>query len=424
MNIIDIINKKRLKAELSKEEIEYVVTNFINGNIKDYQMSSLLMAITINGMNFSETLNLTDAMLRSGDILDLSDINGVVVDKHSTGGVGDKVTFILSPLLASLDIKVAKMSGRSLGYTGGTVDKLESIKGFNINLKEGEFINQINNISLAVSSATKNLAPADKKIYALRDVTSTVSSIPLIASSIMSKKLACNADIICIDVKVGNGALIKTKNEAIKLAHTLIDIGKHYKKEVYCLLTNMNQPLGLAVGNSLEIKEAIDALKGSGCKDLMEVVYSLASIIISKVKKISIEEAFKLAYENIVNNKAYLKFLEFVEAQNGVLEFEDAKNVLTIISDKKGYINNIDAYKVAKTCLEIGGLRENKEDVIDYSVGVVLNKKVGDVVSKGDVLARIYYNEDKPDIEFFKECFEISEIKKVADSTIYGLVSM
>lgn len=424
MNIIDIIDKKRLKKELSKEEIDYVVTNFIDGNIKDYQMSSLLMAITINGMNFSETLHLTDAMLKSGDILDLSNVSGVVVDKHSTGGVGDKVTFILSPLLASLGIKVAKMSGRSLGYTGGTIDKLESIKGFNVSLSDDEFINQVNDISIAVSGATKNLAPADKKIYALRDVTGTVSSIPLIASSIMSKKLASNADIIVIDVKVGSGALIKTKKEAIKLARTLIDIGKHYNKDVYCLLTNMSQPLGLAIGNTLEVKEAIDALKGSGCKDLMEVVYAIASTVISKVKNISLTDAFKLAYENISNNKAYLKFLEFVNAQGGDINLEESKNILSIISDKDGYINNIDAYIVAKTCLLIGGLRENKEDEIDYSVGVVLNKKVGDYVKKGDVLARIYYNSFTPDVELFKSSFDIADEKINNEPTIYGLIGM
>lgn len=312
MNIKEIINKKRLNKELTKEEISYAVNGFVDGSVADYQMSALLMAITINGMTFLETLNLTDCMLKSGEILDLSKIDGVVVDKHSTGGIGDKVTIILAPLLASLGIKVAKMSGRGLGYTGGTIDKLEGIDGFNVSLDEDKFINQVNNINIAITQATANLDIADKKIYALRDVTATVDSIALIASSIMSKKLASNADLIVIDVKVGKGALMKTKKDAIKLAHYLIDIGKHYNKKVICLLTNMNQPLGYCVGNKLEIKESIEALKGKGAQDLMEVVYSIASIIISNVKNISIKQAYKLALTNIENNKAYTTFKKFV----------------------------------------------------------------------------------------------------------------
>ena len=257
MNIKEIITKKRNGNKLSCDEINYVVKGYVDDDIKDYQMSALLMAICFNGMDFEETLNMTDSMLKTGITLDLSSINGTVVDKHSTGGIGDKVTLILAPLLASLDIKVAKMSGRGLGYTGGTIDKLESIPNFNVSLADNEFIKQVNDIGVAITSASKDIDIADKKIYALRDATSTVESIPLIASSIMSKKLASNADIIVIDVKVGRGALIKNKEDAIKLSHYLIDIGAHYNKKVFCLLTNMNEPLGHNVGNKLEVIEAI-----------------------------------------------------------------------------------------------------------------------------------------------------------------------
>ena len=391
MNIKEIINKKRLNKELTKEEISYAVNGFVDGSVADYQMSALLMAITINGMTFLETLNLTDCMLKSGEILDLSKIDGVVVDKHSTGGIGDKVTIILAPLLASLGIKVAKMSGRGLGYTGGTIDKLEGIDGFNVSLDEDKFINQVNNINIAITQATANLDIADKKIYALRDVTATVDSIALIASSIMSKKLASNADLIVIDVKVGKGALMKTKKDAIKLAHYLIDIGKHYNKKVICLLTNMNQPLGYCVGNKLEIKESIEALKGKGAQDLMEVVYSIASIIISNVKNISIKQAYKLALTNIENNKAYTTFKKFVHEQNGTLDkFKIDANYVDIVSDKSGFVKEIDALEIGKISLNLGAGRLNKDDFIDYNVGIKLFKKVNDSVEKGDVLGRIY----------------------------------
>ncbi len=423
MNIIEIINKKRLNDVLSKEEINYVINSFIKDEIKDYQMSALLMAITINGMNFDETLFLTDAMLKSGDRLDFSGIDGLIVDKHSTGGIGDKVTLILAPLLASLNIKVAKMSGRSLGYTGGTIDKLESIKNFNVNLSNTDFMNQVNEINLAIASPSSNLDIADKKIYALRDVTATVSSIPLIASSIMSKKLASNADFIVIDIKIGAGALIKTKKEAIKLAHVLINIGKHYQKNVSCILTNMNQPLGYAIGNGLEIKESIDALNGNGAKDLMEVVYSIASIIISKAKNIDLKSAFNEAYQSIQNKKAYNKFLEFVARQNGdIKNIEVANDIEAVISDETGYIIGIDADKIGKLVLELGALRLNSDDIIDHSVGIVLSKKVGDFVTKGEVLGRIYKNKKSIDLNDFKECFTFDKTYNNKDKTIYGMI--
>ncbi len=422
MNIKEIINKKRLNKELTKEEISYAVNGFVDGSVADYQMSALLMAITINGMTFLETLNLTDCMLKSGEILDLSKIDGVVVDKHSTGGIGDKVTIILAPLLASLGIKVAKMSGRGLGYTGGTIDKLEGIDGFNVSLDEDKFINQVNNINIAITQATANLDIADKKIYALRDVTATVDSIALIASSIMSKKLASNADLIVIDVKVGKGALMKTKKDAIKLAHYLIDIGKRYNKKVICLLTNMNQPLGYCVGNKLEIKESIEALKGKGAQDLMEVVYSIASIIISNVKNISIKQAYKLALTNIENNKAYTTFKKFVHEQNGTLDkFKIDANYVDIVSDKSGFVKEIDALEIGKISLNLGAGRLNKDDFIDYNVGIKLFKKVNDRVEKGDVLGRIYYNSETFNFNDLKKCFKFSD-KKVNCETIYGKI--
>ena len=286
MTILDVINKKRLKKELTREEIQFAVNGYVEGTVEDYQMSSLLMAIVLNGMNDREIVDLTDIMINSGDVIDLSKIEGIIVDKHSTGGVGDKVTLVLGPLLASLGIKIAKMSGRGLGHTGGTIDKLESIEGFNVSIEEDKFINQVNDINIAIASQTGNLVPADKKIYALRDVTGTVESIPLIASSIMSKKIASGADIIMLDVKVGSGALMKTLEDAKKLAETMVKIGKAYRKPTICLITNMDEPLGYAIGNALEVEESINTLKGNGPNDLLEVVITLCSIIIGAVKKI------------------------------------------------------------------------------------------------------------------------------------------
>ena len=422
MNIRDIINKKRLKEELTKEEIFYAVNSYINGDTKDYQMSALLMAITINGMTHSEILNLTDVMLKSGEVLNFDDIDGIIADKHSTGGVGDKVTIILAPLLASLGINVAKMSGRGLGYTGGTIDKLESIPGFNVNLKTEDFLEQIKNIKIAVSGAGENLDIADKKIYALRDVTATVESIPLIASSIMSKKLASNADIIVIDAKVGIGALMKNKKDAIKLAKTLTEIGKHYNKKVFCILTNMNQPLGYTVGNKLEVIESVEALKGNGAKDLMDVVYSIASIIVSEAKNITLEEAFVKISENIENNNAYLKFEEFVKYQGGNLDFNLDADKSIIKSNKRGYINFIDAMKIAKLAFKLGSGRENKEDSIDYDVGIKLLKKVGDYIEKGEDLGEIYYNKNEISDSEFLDCFKIDDNKEKEEEIIYGML--
>ena len=422
MNIKEIITKKRNGNKLSCDEINYVVKGYVDDDIKDYQMSALLMAICFNGMDFEETLNMTDSMLKTGITLDLSSINGTVVDKHSTGGIGDKVTLILAPLLASLDIKVAKMSGRGLGYTGGTIDKLESIPNFNVSLADNEFIKQVNDIGVAITSASKDIDIADKKIYALRDATSTVESIPLIASSIMSKKLASNADIIVIDVKVGRGALIKNKKDAIKLSHYLIDIGAHYNKKVFCLLTNMNEPLGHNVGNKLEVIEAIDALRGNGARDLMEVVYSIASIMVSEVKKVSLDDACGMCIEAINNDSAYNKFVEFVNRQNGdITNLECNSKTVTVYSDHEGYIKEIDALKIGEISLELGAGRINKEDSIDYDVGISLNKKVGDYVDKGDILATVFYNDEEVDTNKFKDCFKFS-LDKVKKDTIIGMI--
>lgn len=423
MNIVDIINKKRLNGELTREEIEFAINGYLDGSVMDYQMSSLLMAIVLNGMTDKETINLTDIMLKSGDILDLSEIDGLIVDKHSTGGVGDKVTLVLGPLLASLGIKIAKMSGRGLGHTGGTIDKLESIEGFNVNLSEEEFIEQVNKINIAIVSQTGNLVPADKKIYALRDVTGTVESIPLIASSIMSKKLASSADIIIIDVKVGNGALMKSEADARKLAHLMVKIGKAYRKPVICLLTNMNEPLGLAIGNSLEVNEAIDTLKGNGPSDLLEVVITLASIIVGAVKKISSEDARNVLFKQLNNGEAYNKFKELVEYQGGNINgIYVSDKVFSIKSEKAGYINKINALKLGEIAKIIGAGRNTLEEDIDYEVGLVLNKKVGDYVEKDEELIKVYLNSKDVSINQILECFTIEDELKEQENLIIDII--
>lgn len=412
MNIIDIIENKKNNKELSYEEIKYSIDNFLNGNIKDYQMSSLLMAIVLNGMTDNETINLTKIMIDSGEIIDLSKINGIVVDKHSTGGVGDKTTLVLVPLVASLGVKVAKMSGRGLGHTGGTIDKLESIEGFKVTLTDEQFIDQVNKIGCAVISQTKNIVPADKKLYALRDVTGTTESIPLIASSIMSKKIASGADSIVIDVKVGNGALMKCEEDARKLANLMIKIGKEYNKKVVCVLSNMEEPLGKSIGNGLEVIEAIETLKGNGPADLTELVLTLGSIMVSLSLSISIEEAKEKLKENINNGKALEKFKEFIKAQNGNLEnIKIEENKISIKSTKDGFIKKIDAYKLGEIARQIGAGRLNKEDEIDYGVGLVLNKKVGDLLFENEELLKIYTNKKDLEIKKITDSFLIVEEK-------------
>lgn len=401
MNILQIIEKKRNRQELTQQEITYFIKGYTKGEIPDYQASALLMAIYLNGMTDEELVNLTMAMAKSGDILDLSAIQGTIVDKHSTGGVGDKVSIILLPLVSSLGVKVAKMSGRGLGFTGGTVDKLESIPGYRTNISEEEFVKNVNEIGISMISQTANLAPADKKLYALRDSIACVDSIPLIASSIMSKKIASGADKIVLEVTYGKGAFMKTIEEARNLAEEMVKIGKLAGRETVYILTDMNQPLGYAVGNTLEIIEAVKFLRGEQLpEDLKEVVLELGSLMI-KLAGLgdNLEKNKKAMIENIENGKAYQKFLQMVERQGGDItyienldKFEKAKYVKEIISEKSGIIKEIPADVVAKYVCDLGAGRIRKEDKIDMAVGVVLHKKVGDKMEKGEVIATIYSN--------------------------------
>lgn len=403
MNIKEIIAKKRDRNKLNKEEINYFIENYTNGNITDYQAAALVMAIYINGMNEEETTNLTIAMANSGEILDLSSLGKIVVDKHSTGGVGDKVTLILAPIIASLGVPVAKMSGRGLGITGGTRDKLESIPGYKTEIEIKDFIKNVKKIGISLIGQTGNLAPADKKIYALRDSINCTESIPLIASSIMSKKLASGADKIVIDVTYGSGAFMKTKEDAEKLAETISKIGNGAGKETVCILTGMEEPLGYAIGNTLEIIEVVNCLKGNMPEDVKEVVLKLGSNML-KLAGISnnIEECEKLILQNIQKGKAFEKFIELVENQGGDIEyikdtnkFEKAKYIMPVIADKDFKISEINAGKIGNLCVELGAGRIKKEDSIDYSAGIVLNNKVGEKVKKNDILAYVHSNNEE-----------------------------
>ncbi len=397
----DLIEKKKNGEELTKEEIEFIVQGYTDGSIYDYQMSAFLMAVYFQGMTKQETFELTMAMEASGDTLDLSEIKGVKVDKHSTGGVGDKTTLVLAPMIAALDVPVAKMSGRGLGHTGGTIDKLEAFPGFLTSLPEETFIQNVNEHKIAVAGQTKNLAPADKKIYALRDATACVNSIPLIASSIMSKKLASGADGICLDVKVGSGAFMKNEADAQCLAKTMVDIGAFANKKVVAVLTNMDEPLGNAVGNTLEVMEAIDSLKGNGPKDLMEVVFALGSqMLLMAGRASSEEEANKLLQSTIDSGAAYDKFKEFVKIQGGNSEDVDhmesllsAKVVSDVVALKDGYVAKIEAEQIGHASMIMGGGRASKEDDIDLSVGIILRKKVGDFVKANEPIATVYAND-------------------------------
>ena len=411
MTIVDIINKKRLGYELTKEELNYAFMGFYKEEIPDYQMSSLLMAICLKGMNDREILDLTDIFIKSGEILDLSKVEGITVDKHSTGGVGDKTTMIIASIAASLGVKVPKMSGRGLGHTGGTIDKLESIPGFRVNLSEEEFINQLNTVGAAIISQTKNLAPMDKKVYALRDVTGTVESIPLIAVSIMSKKIASGADKIVIDVKVGNGALLKTEEEAIEISRIMKMIGKEYDRDVETMITYMDIPLGIAIGNSLEILEVINILRNEEDNYLVALCKNLASKMVELSLGVSPEKASMMVDTNLKNGKAYEKFLEIVKSQGGDLsKIKISSNRQHIYSTKKGHVVGINAYAFGKLSLNLGGGRITKEDKIDNTVGILLNKKVGDDVEIGDVLCTLYLkegaepiNQDLTDYYIFEE---------------------
>ena len=424
MNILDIINKKRLNSSLSKSEIEYVVRAYLDDTIKDYQMSSLLMAICINGMNQDEINYLTDAMINSGETIDLSNIRGATVDKHSTGGVGDKTTLIVAPIVASLGVKVYKMSGRGLGHTGGTIDKLESIPGFKVDLTKKQFLSQVNKINLSVVSQTANLVPADKKIYALRDVTGTVESIPLIASSIMSKKIALGASNIVIDLKVGSGALIKNLDDATKLANIMINIGKKYKRKVVCLLTNMDIPLGYNVGNSLEIKEAISVLKNEGEENLTNLCVALASHMVSLALSISFDEAREKVINTLKSGDALAKFYEFINFQQGRIdEMKDALYKYDVKAPINGFLTNIDAYIVGCYACEIGCGRRNKEDVIDYDAGIVIRKKINDYISTNDIVFTVFSNREIKDFQRLLDSLTISSKKIELPPLIYKVMS-
>ena len=417
MNIIDIITKKAKKEELTKDEIDYFVNNYVSGKIKDYQMSSLLMAIKINGMSFDETYNLTVSMLNSGDKIDLSSIDGIVVDKHSTGGVGDKTSLVVLPIVASLGVKIAKMSGRSLGYTGGTIDKLESIPNFNVELDFDKFISNVNSINLALVSQTKNLVPADKKIYALRDVTGTTESIPLIASSIMSKKLASGSDKILLDVKVGKGAFMKDINEARILAKTMVDIGNKFGKETIAVITNMNYPLGYTIGNSLEVLEAIDTLKGNGEENFTKLCLLLSSYMVSMGKNIDINEAYDLVLKKYNSEEPLNKLYDFIRMQGGNIDkIPVSNNVINIISDKTGFITDIDTLKLAMLCNSLGAGKTNKDDIINPRVGIKLLKQINDSVKTGDVLMKVYTEKEINELDYL-DSIKISN-EKIPDLKI------
>ncbi len=402
--IVDIINKKRLGLELSYEELDFFFNGYLKGKVKDYQMSSLLMAICINGMTDDEIFTLTKIFIDSGDVLDFSEIPGIKVDKHSTGGVGDKTTLIIAPIVASLGIPVVKMSGRGLGYTGGTIDKLESIKGFNIALSDNQVFNQVKKIGVVVTGQTADLAPMDKAIYALRDVTGTVSSIPLIASSIMSKKIAAGADKILIDIKVGNGALLQKKSDANKLSELMKKIGKFYNREVRTIISDMNVPLGHAIGNSIEVMEAIKVLKGEETNNnLVDLCIELATEMVSMGKNIDRAVAYDEVVDSIKSGKAYNKFLELVKAQGGKIDsLRLSDDVIEIRATEVGIVRKIDALVLGKLSVKLGAGRVNKGDKIDYNVGIYLNKLVGDTVKKGDLLATIYVNQNVKLDEFDK----------------------
>ena len=431
MNIQEVIAKKRDKQKLNKEEIEFFIKEYTNGSIADYQAAALIMAIYINGMDMEETVNLTLAMANSGDILDLSEL-GTVVDKHSTGGVGDKVTLILAPIIASLGIPVAKMSGRGLGYTGGTIDKLEAIPGYRTNISEEEFIQNVKKIGISIIGQTLNLAPADKKIYALRDATNTTASVPLIASSIMSKKIAAGANKIVLDVTYGSGAFMKTKQEAKDLADTMVEIGKLAGRETVAVITPMEEPLGRNIGNSLEVIEAVEALKGNMAEDVKEVVLELGSNMIKLAGKgDNLEENKAKMLENISNGLALEKLKELVSNQDGDVafientsKFKKAKYIMPVMLDEKIekmvnqgeikkqdiVVKELNAEEIGKISVFLGGGRTRKEDKIDSSVGIILNKKIGDNVTPKDIVAYIHANDEEKGIEAVEKLKEIYKL--------------
>lgn len=401
MRMVDLIELKKNKHSLTEKQMHFIIDGYCRGLIPDYQMSAFLMTVCFNGLSKNEIIYLTKEMINSGEIIDLSAIKGIKVDKHSTGGVGDKTSLIIGPLVAACNVPVAKMSGRGLGHTGGTLDKLESIPGFEIHLSKEDFINQVNEINLAIIGQSENLVLADQKIYALRDVSATVDCMALIASSIMSKKIAAGSDAILLDVKYGNGAFMKTVDEAKILAKTMQEIGEYFNKDVCITISNMNQPLGKAIGNTLEVIEAIKTLKGDGPEDLLELCLKSASLMLIQAKRCNDEtEALKLLQDVLKKGLALEKFKEMVKYQHGdsrYIEnpdlFELAKFILPVKTKKTGYIKALDAKALGIASMKLGGGRQTKEDPIDHSVGIVLNKKIGDKCNDGDILAYLYTNQ-------------------------------
>lgn len=434
MRMYDIILKKRNGSNLSKEEIEYFIKNYTAGLIPDYQVSALLMAIYFNKMSKEETANLTLSMANSGDRMDLSNINCMKVDKHSTGGVGDKTSLVLAPMVSACGVPVAKMSGRGLGHTGGTIDKLESIKGFSVEMTKEEFVFNVNNIGLAIGGQTGNLVPADKKLYSLRDVTATVDNISLIASSIMSKKIASGADAIVLDVKVGSGAFMKNTDEAFKLAREMVDIGTAVNRKTIAIISDMDQPLGRSVGNAIEVKEAIETLKGSGPEDLVELCITLGSSMLILAGKAENETQAKIMLKNsIASGKALDKFKQFIKAQGGddrVIDdpgmLPQSKFIEDIVAPREGFVKRITADEIGHASLILGAGRETKDSTVDLSVGIVINKKVGDKVSFGDCIASIHGNDEKKIMlckEKLLKAFEIVQETVSKRQLIYGIVT-
>lgn len=433
MRMYDIIQHKRDNKELSCEEIQFFVEKYTAGNIPDYQAAALAMAIFFNGMTPEETAALTLAMAHSGDVMDLSPIKGIKVDKHSTGGVGDKTSLVLGPMVAALGVPVAKMSGRGLGHTGGTIDKLESFPGFRTGIPEQEFFDNVNRIGIAIAGQTGNLAPADKKLYALRDVTATVESIPLIASSIMSKKIAAGADVIVLDVKVGSGAFMKDEESAVKLADTMVRIGDAVGKKTMAVVSDMDEPLGYAVGNALEVKEAIDTLAGNGPQDLYELCLELGSHMVAGAGKAqNCAEAKEMLAGTIKDGSALKKLAELVEAQGGNPEAVYDTGLLPKASieyeyraDTEGYVSRIVCDIVGTSAMVLGGGRENKDSVIDLSVGIVLEAKKGAYVHKGDVLARFYANDENKlsdAVKRFADAYVIEDTRPAASCLIKKVI--
>lgn len=433
MRMYDVIAKKRNGETLSEEEIRFMIDGYVKGEIPDYQMSAMLMAIYLNGMNDKETATLTSEVAHSGDMVDLSPIEGIKVDKHSTGGVGDKTTLVVAPIVAACGVKVAKMSGRGLGHTGGTVDKMESIPGMRTTLTEEEFFQVVNNTGLSVIGQSGNLAPADKKLYALRDVTATVDSIPLIAASIMSKKLAAGSDCILLDVKTGSGAFMKTLDDSITLAEKMVAIGEHAGKKTMALITNMDIPLGSLIGNSLEVIEAVDTLKGDGPEDLTEVCLQLASGMLFLAGKGDLSACRAMAEKTIADGSALKRLIAMVEAQGGdssVIKdtslFQKAPFKLEVKSPKGGYITHMDTERCGIASSMLGAGRITKESEIDFAAGIALKKKVGQSVAEGEVMAVLYTSQEElflASVEEFISAVTISDEKLATEPLIYARVT-